>query len=295
MHTGHGLEVGKDFLYKGKGEGKGTFTMAWTTEDWKTDCPTNLFTGNLETKTINEKCETRNSTASKNRSKVNINKEDAFIYAKRSINEGRKFYLNSPEDDLGFENAWKNAYLFQLNTRDGFFQLVDELNISPMDGHVTLRTSMTNGEYAWSADPVNQMADDLSNAYVDMYFWEDLNNSNVKRLEDGVVNPPDVKKEDYVRIWRIGETLTVKQGNAITAKWMKSNSNRVDATETPVEKQHNSLSGTDNRGATRVKVIPIEVNFINPTANKSKSGLHIFSIGIVAEDKPRLSNDEIET
>ncbi|VFR12032.1 hypothetical protein SPFM9_00103 [Salmonella phage SPFM9] len=66
MHTGHGPGIGKDFLYKGKGEGKGTFTVSGTTEDWKTDCPTNLFTGNLEAKTINEKCETRNSTASKN-------------------------------------------------------------------------------------------------------------------------------------------------------------------------------------------------------------------------------------
>ncbi|VFR12031.1 hypothetical protein SPFM9_00102 [Salmonella phage SPFM9] len=182
-----------------------------------------------------------------------------------------------------------------MNTRDGFFQLVDDEGLSPMDGHVTLRTSMTNGEKNGSADPVNQMADDLSNAYVLNNFWEDLNNSNVKRLEDGVYASPDVKKEDYVRIWRIGETDMLKQGNAITAKWMKSNSNRVNPTETPVEKQHNSLSGTDNLTATRVKVIPIEVNFINPTAVDAKSGLHIFSIGIVAEDKPRGANDEIET
>ncbi|VFR12392.1 hypothetical protein SPFM10_00104 [Salmonella phage SPFM10] len=76
---------------------------------------------------------------------------------------------------------------------------------------------------------------------------------------------------------------------------MKSNSNRVNPPETPVEKQHNSLSGTDNLTVTRVKVIPIEVNFINPTAVDAKSGLHIFSIGIVAEDKPRGANDEIET
>ncbi|VFR12394.1 hypothetical protein SPFM10_00105 [Salmonella phage SPFM10] len=206
MHTGHGPGNGKDFLYKGKGEGKGTFTVSESTEDWKTDCPTNLFTGNLEVETINEKCETRNSTASKNMAWININKEDAFIYAKRSINLETKFYLNSPEDDLGFENACRSKDLFQLNTRDGFFQLVDDEGRTPMDGHVTLRTSMTNGEKNASADPVNQMADDLSNAYVLNIFWEDLNNSNVKRLEDGVYAWSDVKKEDYVRIWRIGET-----------------------------------------------------------------------------------------
>ncbi|VFR14689.1 hypothetical protein SPFM20_00100 [Salmonella phage SPFM20] len=295
MHITGNLEVGKDFLYKGKGEGKASKNMAWTTEDWKTDCPTNLCSINLETKTINEKCETRNSTENACRSKVNINKEDAFIYAKLVDDEGRKFYLNSPEDDLGFANGEKNAYLFQLNTRDGFFQYAYVLNISPMDGHVTLRTSMKDGVYAWSADPVNQMADDLSIGETDMYFWEDLNNSNVKRLDSNRVNPPDVKKEDYVRIWRSTDNLTVKQGNAITAKWMKSNPTAVDATETPVEKQHNSLSEDKPRGATRVKVIPIEVNFIKGGMNKSKSGLHIFSIGIVAAYSPRLSNDEIET
>ncbi|VFR13137.1 hypothetical protein SPFM12_00107 [Salmonella phage SPFM12] len=66
MHTGHGPGNDTSTLYKGKGEGKGTFTVSESIIGGKTDCPTNLFTGNLEVGKDFQKCETRNSTASKN-------------------------------------------------------------------------------------------------------------------------------------------------------------------------------------------------------------------------------------
>ncbi|VFR13136.1 hypothetical protein SPFM12_00106 [Salmonella phage SPFM12] len=174
-----------------------------------------------------------------------------------------------------------------MNTRDGFFQLVDDEGRKFYLSHVTLRTSMTNGEKNAYLFQLNQMADDLSNAYVLNISPMDVNNSNVKRLEDGVYAWSADPEEDYVRIWRIGETDMYFWEDSITAKWMKSNSNRVNPPDVKIEKQHNSLSGTDNLTVKQGNVIPIEVNFINPTAVDATETPDIFSIGIVAEDKPR--------
>ncbi|VFR10293.1 hypothetical protein SPFM1_00107 [Salmonella phage SPFM1] len=233
--------------------------MAWTTEDWKTDCIYAKRSINLETKTINEKCETDLGFENACRSKININKEDAFGFCQLVDDEGRKFYLNSPEDRTSMTNGEKNAYLLQLNTRDDDLSNAYVLNISPMDGHVTLVKRLEDGVYAWSADPVNQMARIWRIGETDMYFWEDLNNSNWMKSNSNRVNPPDVKKEDYVNSLSGTDNLTVKQGNAITAKVNFINPTAVDATETPVEKQHGIVAEDKPRGATRVKVIPIEV------------------------------------